>query len=972
MVPSPIGDEQAIRALFLERYVRDCNDCTAGDLARYQQLFPGYESLVQRWFDEVSELANQRDEAMEMVGPYRLDEEIGRGGQGVVYRATDMRIARTVAIKFLNARPENPAALDRFRREAAATAKLSHPGIAVIFDVGEIDDRPFIAMRYVEGQSLTHWIDAHKANAKVASTSATETIREAVRIMQKVAEAVHAAHEGGVVHRDLKPANIMITTAGEPVVMDFGLAHTDGDERSPTLTIAGDLIGTPAYMSPEQLRSEVGIIGAHTDVWGLGVTLFECVTFRRPFEGVTREELYRRILHTETAAPQLLNPAVPKDLATVIMTALHKQPHLRYLSAAVLANDLTAVLEGRPVVARPVGPIARTIRWTRREPMKASLFTLISAALVFAMYFAVDARRTAAVLAASTAEELSRAFIEYRDLTDPADVARLHHALEWQDRGGQYAGLLARPATDITIDTVPSSATIRIRDAHSGEVIELGTTPTTLPLSEGSYIADLTLTDHSDCHYPFVVRRPAAQREHADRLKNYVVPMFETTAHGDEWVPIPAGWSLSGEPLAWRHSETFFIARNEVTFGEWIEFLDSRRADDANQGRDPMLEILVPRVASLGEPALLEQDESGSWQVAENIGVKIDSEQPVERVSRSAIDTFVGWKATQVPRRASWNYSLPTEDQWERAARGADGRAYPWGNAFVAELHGELLTPPSQSIDDREFGRRLPFDCSPWGVLHMAGSASEMTTSHYEVSLKAEMAKGGSVLSRRPRELSSGRRLYTANSAQTGVGLRLARITLPTAPEPTERVPFVEDFEGEYAGSMVFFVGTSWHEREAGHGEEWAIRDGQAYLRGGLDNESDSTGMLLPIELPPAFTITTEMTVVEQEKASPDGRTFALSLQPFIGPTAPQFVALSLWPGQVRLTSETDSIGEIVACDFDFGTCHVVELTVANGKASARVWPKGEKRPDSFDTQVALADSDPPRYCLWSTTTYIG
>jgi serine/threonine protein kinase/formylglycine-generating enzyme required for sulfatase activity len=332
----------------------------------------------------------------DQVGPYRLIKELGRGGQGAVHLAEDTRLGRRVALKLLTGVGSlTEANLRRFHREAELASKLDHPGICAVYDFGAFEGVPYIAMRFVEGETLAKRIGKAKQPAvqpgasehiaidddepptlsdtlaESGSVSKVETL-EVVRVMEKAARAIHAAHEAGVIHRDLKPGNIMVDATGEPVVLDFGLARDlEGDGDS--LTKSGDFLGTPAYMSPEQIASGHIHLDRRSDVYSLGVTLYECLTLRRPFDAPTREALYQSILSKEPPDPRKFNKIVSADLKVVLECALNKDRDKRYVTAEALANDLRRVIELKPIQAKPISPFGRMVRWGRRNPAVAAM-----------------------------------------------------------------------------------------------------------------------------------------------------------------------------------------------------------------------------------------------------------------------------------------------------------------------------------------------------------------------------------------------------------------------------------------------------------------------------------------------------------------------------------------------------------------------------------------------------------------------
>jgi serine/threonine-protein kinase len=276
-------------------------------------------------------------------GDYELHEEIGRGGMGVVYRATQKSLGRTVALKMLLRRDlASPADLARFRSEAEAAARLDHPGIVSIFEVGECEGHPFYSMQFVEGTTLSRRLAAGRLPP-----------REAAALLAEVADAVQAAHDRGVLHRDLKPSNILIDALGEPHVSDFGLAkRLEGDA---SVTHTGAILGTPCYMSPEQAAGSRGDVGPTSDVWSLGAILYQMLTGRPPFQAATPMDTLLAVLESDPPVPRSLERGVDRDLEMIALKSLQKPQDLRYASATDLAADLRSFLAGEPVAARRGG-----------------------------------------------------------------------------------------------------------------------------------------------------------------------------------------------------------------------------------------------------------------------------------------------------------------------------------------------------------------------------------------------------------------------------------------------------------------------------------------------------------------------------------------------------------------------------------------------------------------------------------------
>ncbi|MFN6191305.1 MAG: serine/threonine-protein kinase [Planctomycetia bacterium] len=277
------------------------------------------------------------------LGDYELVEEIGRGGMGVVYRAVQKSLGRTVALKMLLRRDlASRADLARFRSEAEAAAQLDHPGIVSIFEVGECDGHPFYSMRFIEGTTLAKQL-----------ASGPIPPRDGAALLARVADAVQAAHDRGVLHRDLKPSNILIDATGRPHVTDFGLAKRIEADQSVTHT--GAILGTPCYMSPEQAAGSRGDVGPTSDVWSLGAILYQMLTGRPPFQAASPMDTLLAVLETDPPAPRTVAPGVNRDLEMIALKSLQKPQELRYASAGALASDLRAFLAGETIAARRGG-----------------------------------------------------------------------------------------------------------------------------------------------------------------------------------------------------------------------------------------------------------------------------------------------------------------------------------------------------------------------------------------------------------------------------------------------------------------------------------------------------------------------------------------------------------------------------------------------------------------------------------------
>lgn len=460
-------DTLEIITAFQERVWDDVAAGCIRSLEAYLGMFPGAEAeLARAWIAVLDGLSDTDDlERHERrIGPYLLKREIGRGGQGIVYEAIDSSMdGEPVALKVLvTLGAQGEQFLQRFWREVRITRQLDHPGICPVLRAEVRDGIPFIAMRLLRGQTLEQLIAAARDRARGAvqkdletttildeapfafvatpdegASSNLDTIRDTasdaspmhrlVTWFADAARALHAAHEQGILHRDVKPGNLMVTPEGRAVLMDFGLARED--DPGHTLTRTGEIFGTPGYLAPERVEKDRGRADARTDVWALGVCLYEALTLERPFRGPTREAIYRAILDQEPSDPRRLQPTVTRELKTIVMTALAKDRDRRYRNALAMAEDLERMRDGLAIRARDAGPLTRIDRWRRRNPTTAASLLVTLLALVAGLFTSLNflfEARSETRRANENAAEASRLLETWRRLTDRTLLDRLN------------------------------------------------------------------------------------------------------------------------------------------------------------------------------------------------------------------------------------------------------------------------------------------------------------------------------------------------------------------------------------------------------------------------------------------------------------------------------------------------------------------------------------------------------------------
>jgi len=660
------------------------------------------------------------------LGGWLLVAPIGEGGMGRVYRARHVATAREVAIKVLpRGHAISPSRLERFKREAAGAQRLHHPGIVEIFETHLEGDLCWYAMELVAGTSLGDRIRALRQQPSDQATGVPRVppawIRESAEIAAGVAEALDHVHAQGLVHRDVKPDNVLVDRAGAPKLLDFGLALDRGND---SITRTHDVVGTARYMSPEQVRGGHDAVDARSDVFALGIVLYEMLTLRRPFDGATPEKVLDAILQGIAAPIRKLQPEVPRDLETICFKALERRPEHRYPTAAAMAADLRRFLQFVAIEASPPPLARRAATWVRLRRERLIGVAVGAAAL--------------------TAWFLWR---EHRAALDR--LPKVSIACDEHDRGLEVVAKRIDPMTGRPVESRPF-----------GE----------LPLEEEPIEPGL---------WRFVVEKPGVGFAEMTRIvstedvamRAWIVPTAKARAgmnrfEGGKFI-FGAQWS--GDPAyfdADQEVDAFWIAAQETSVGAFEEYLAAM--DRAG--------IAVARPGWWGEgidPAL--------------------RRLPMTSLTYEELIGFVEWSGAR----------LATEFEWERAARGVDGRRYPQGEdaapilARFAELAAGMAAGPADRVDDQRFRALVPVDdCpdflrTPDGLFHMLGNATEWTESPFlevgprglEVSWGNLTTKGGSTLRMRdPETLKNGLTITYSPLIRSRIGeagIRLAKSDVP-------------------------------------------------------------------------------------------------------------------------------------------------------------------------------------------------
>ena len=736
------------------------------------------ETLVkERWLTEEEALAVARGVIDRPLGRglrgrrYELGDVLGKGANGVVHLAGDQRLGRQIALKLHGKGAElSDIELGRFAHEAQVTGQLAHPSVVPVHDLGVLPDgRPFYAMKRIEGETLKDVYDSIKKD--LGEYVDTWTVPHVVSVLLRVAQATAYAHDRGVIHRDIKPANIMVGEYGEVLLLDWGVARVLGkaeEGRHPVatwrsegledMTVMGTVAGTPAYMAPEQARGDIDLIGPATDVYSIGIVLYEYLTRRRPFRASNVRELLDKVVSEAIVPPSRtrMGRYVAPELEALVMKCIDKEPEARFADGRALADALEAFLEGsrKREEAR---------RLTRRALGKSAAYTKAAEA---AGRMEEDLRRRQVRLAPWAPPERRRPLWDQerqwrelrrlRDDTYDEAVALFQGALEnephdeearaglaslylrrmdeaearGEDSAARFfrgqvlrydTGLLQRlldGETGLTLRSDPPGARVMLcplveegRALRPGEWTDLGVTPLgELALSAGSHLIELRADDRAPVRLHLYLNRA----EQISRRIRLVRP--EELQPG--FVHVPAGpFIQGGDPSALdsdrrtlREMADFAIGRHPVTLAEFRLFLDEGGAASGLT----------------------------CWTGPDEVPLDQAGRLPALGVSRLGAEAYAAWLTQREGRR----FRLPTGAEWEKAARGVDGRAYPWGSTWEPTFCNGPDAVPGQP-SPLPIGS-FPEDASVYGVRDLAGGVCEWVSGDVPHRADRGWLRGGS------------------------------------------------------------------------------------------------------------------------------------------------------------------------------------------------------------------------------------
>lgn len=709
---------------------------------------------VAPWITKHTESENEsvKQPAGNTFGKYIIEKKLGQGGMGAVYLVHDLVLNRKVALKVMLLKDE--ISIERFSREARASAKRKHQNIIPIYEVGTVGKYNYFTMDYIEGESFDKLI----WDKKISHRRIAEIIRD-------ISEALHYAHTQGILHRDIKPANIMIDNQGKVFIVDFGLAkELTGTEHS--LTMTGTIMGTADYMSPEQAQGDKKKIDARSDIFSLGAALYHALTGHTPFKGKELYQILESVVKKDPVPPRHYIRNLSRDIETICLKALEKEQKLRYQSAKEFADDLTRYINGDVILARPIGFIGRIFRKARNnKPLSASIIGAFILIIGLVSLFAYQDYQRKQKTYADKIERIndflnkSNDFIKRKMYIDAIGSFSYVLALDPSNKDAQKghieAYLLAcraaverKPNPDyvtangyleviklldtsnefkdeitelsrqikgigvISLDTKPSGAEAWIYPIDSktyeikeDEMRKLGLTPLEkIDMDKGSYLIILKKEGYADVRYPVYFA-------HNESL-NAIVPFYTRDEIPDGMVYVPAGRCYIGNPSSYDELKEiqvagFFIDQYEVTFAQYKKFIDVNP------------DVPVPGTFW----------NSGNQTDKALIKTGIDNNWPV---------IYVNWYEARLYAKYAGK-RLPSAYEWEKAARGADQRVYPWGLSFD-KTYGNFFSSKEKPAPEPVNAR--PKDCSIYGCFGLAGNVTEWLSEYIKPPKDVAMRKG--------------------------------------------------------------------------------------------------------------------------------------------------------------------------------------------------------------------------------------
>ena len=772
------------------------------------------------------------------LGRFEVIGEIGRGGMGRVLQARDPELRRTVAVKVI-IQPEDlsDGRLARFVAEAQITSQLEHPHIVPVHEMGRTETwQAFFVMKKVEGRSLRAVLDALRGHDP--GTKAEWTRHRLLTAFVQICHAVGYAHDRGVVHRDLKPDNIMLGAFGEVLVMDWGVARLIGDEEEPQAvrpdsvdrvelekTDDGSAIGTPGFMAPEQAWGHIGLLDGRSDVWSLGAILYELLTMRPAYIGPTAIAV---ILAAAGGLPQdprerAPDQRIPKEIVQICLRALAPAQDDRYATAADLAVAVEAFLagsrrqeeaavhlkearalwpeyvrlrqEGESLAEQERSLTAEVAAWTPlHDPRKQALWTLRRRLRAVAPGRAGVFSRVIASCEGALAQDpgnpdaralLAQAywerFLEAETDGDAADRRFYEDRVREHDDGALAAALLGLGTVTLRTDPPGAEAWARRVDGTTlpwslGNSVFLGVTPLSgAPLAMGSWVLTIRAPGERDTTYPVHIPRGFAWD-----AGTAAIPLFSDAEIGEGFVYVPAGPFRRGGDArshdAWPRSQLevggFFIATTPVTMEQWCEYVNELHRTDPDAAW-----LSVPRSATglkdRGGQYWNRPDRDGSYVIPEvdKEGDRWDPKWPVFGVGWDRAKAYAAWRS----EREGVSYRLPLEPEWEKAARGVDGRCFPWGDDFDSTL--SRMRDSKEGRPHPEPVGSYPDDSSVYGVLDLAGNCRcWCDEDHWDGVADMRPVRGGSWYVGPARCRSASRGMVEPTLADATLGVRLVKV----------------------------------------------------------------------------------------------------------------------------------------------------------------------------------------------------